>query len=386
MPRRRTVLAAGLIAISLPVLSAPAIGLASCHPWPAWEAFAATFVAGSGRLIDPSATDGRTTSEGQAYALFFSLVANDRSRFEQILRWTEDNLAEGNLSARLPAWLWGKRTANDWRVIDANPAADADLWIAYVLQEAGRLWQAPHYTRLGQQVADRILREETVVLDGLGRLMLPAPQGFAREAGGALFNPSYVPLQVLRRLATGSTSDSARTQWAEQQATTLRLILDSAPRGFVPDWSVYSVAGGFVGATSNEAATGSFNAIRTYLWAGMLAPDTPGRAALLRGLRPMAAATVKAGVPPERVDVRSAVLQGSGDLGFSAALLPLIDALYGPRAAAVQRERIRAGDPFSRSDNYYEQALTMFGLGWADRHYRFAPDGMLQVRWTCSAR
>src|SRR5262245_44672844 len=87
----------------------------SCTPrdWPrVWAAYTSWFMDGQIRVIDRDSGD-RTTSEGQAYAMFFTLVANDRERFDKLLRWTELNLADGDLSARLPAWLWGAAVTID---------------------------------------------------------------------------------------------------------------------------------------------------------------------------------------------------------------------------------------------------------------------------------
>lgn len=375
------------------VLSCAPAGAAQCMPasagsgipgWPAWEGFAKTFIADSGRLTDPSPASGQTTSEGQSYALFFSLVANDRTRFEQILRWSENNLAGGDLTARLPAWSWGRKADNSWGILDDNPAADADLWIAYTLQEAGRLWQRPKYTALGQNLAERILREETVVLDGIGRLLLPAPSGFQPTAGSARLNPSYMPLQLLRRLAAGSSSDESKAQWTQQVRSTTRMLIESAPRGFAPDWIGYTSARGFT-PDPDSKAVGSFNAIRTYLWAGMLATDDPVRATLHKTFLPMVQLTARNGVPPQRVDTSTGSVEGSGDAGFSAALLPLISSISGATATQLQRGRIAAREPLARSDNYYEQVLTLFGLGWADGYYKFAGDGMLRLRPACNA-
>lgn len=47
------------------------------QPWPLWQAYGQRMIAGDGRVLDRTAGD-RTTSEGQAYAMFFALVANDR--------------------------------------------------------------------------------------------------------------------------------------------------------------------------------------------------------------------------------------------------------------------------------------------------------------------
>ncbi len=358
---------------------------ATCAAWPAWDGFARTFITDSGRLIDPATPNGQTTSEGQAYALFFALVAGDRERFARVLRWSEDNLAGGDLTARLPAWLWGRKADGSWGIIDDNAAADADLWIAYALQEAGRLWQAPQYTALGRLLAERILREETAVFDGIGRLLLPAPRGFQPAPGSARLNPSYAPLQVLRRLAAGSLQPESKAQWLQQVKSTARMVIDSAPRGYSPDWVRYGSAGGFA-PDGDTNATGSFNAIRTYLWAGMLARDEPLRAALQKALLPMVRATLDNGAPPQRIDTRSGAFTGVGDAGFSAAVLPLIASTAGPNATALQAARITARDPLARRDNYYEQALTLFGLGWHSGRYHFTRDGNLTLHASCSAR
>ena len=111
-------------------------------PWTLWNSYAAHFIDAQGRVIDPQG-GGRTTSEGQSYAMFFALVNNDQARFERLLKWTQTNLAQGDLATHLPAWLWGKTKEGEWKILDPNPASDADVWIAYSLVEAGRLWNKP---------------------------------------------------------------------------------------------------------------------------------------------------------------------------------------------------------------------------------------------------
>ena len=61
-----------------------------------------------------------TTSEGQSYALFFALLANDKASFDKLLEWTEVHLSEGDLSTRLPAWQWGIKQ-NQGQILDSNP-------------------------------------------------------------------------------------------------------------------------------------------------------------------------------------------------------------------------------------------------------------------------
>ena len=139
-----------------------------CETWPAWNNFRAKFVSEEGRVVDRSLPQHVTTSEGQSYGLMFALIANDRATFDLILRWTENNLAGGDLTSQLPAWDWGKRGDGSWGVIDGNAATDADLWIAYALGEAGRLWKIPKYTALAELLAARIMREEAMEIPGLG--------------------------------------------------------------------------------------------------------------------------------------------------------------------------------------------------------------------------
>src|SRR5204863_241896 len=84
----------------------------------------------------------------------------ERALFQRVLRWTEQNLAQGDLRTTLPAWHWGKRRDGSWGVVDRNPASDADLWLAFDLLEAGRLWSEPRYTALGQRVLANVAARE----------------------------------------------------------------------------------------------------------------------------------------------------------------------------------------------------------------------------------
>lgn len=376
------VLPAPALAASAAGPADPAASAATC-PWPDWDAFRRGTISQDGRVIDNSSDQRVTVSEGQSYALFFALAANDRATFERLLAWTENNLAQGDLTARLPAWIWGKRSegeqAGTWGVIDSNPAADADLWIAYALLEAGRLWQVRRYTALGTVLARRALREESAVLPGLGRTLLPGPAGFHPTPDTWRLNPSYVPLPVMRRLAAVLGGEDAG--WKGLVDTSARLIVDTAPKGFSPDWVVYQTGRGFQPDTQTQA-TGAYNAIRVYLWAGLTAPRDPLRTAVLQRFRPMADFVVAHGHPPERVDTQAGTFgANAGNAGFSAAVAPYLAALGLDDAARAQAQRTRtmaAQAPLG----YYSQVLALFGLGHLDGHFRFEADGTLVPAWT----
>jgi endoglucanase len=365
--------------------------------WPAWQAFQAHLLQADGRVIDPASARAHTVSEAQAYALFFALVQGDRAVFERILRWTEDNLAGGDLALRLPAWQWGRRDDGSYGVLDDNSAADADLWLAYVLGEAGGRWNERRYRALSSLLAERILREETAIVPGLGRMLLPGAQGFAPVRGRWTFNPSYAPPFLLRWFAV----HSGDPRWEDVRRGALRMLSESAPAGFAPDWAYYndataadgkSAAGAVAGNNAGDhyaletlspaERTGGYDAIRVYLWLGMTAAADPDRAALLQHFSPMARAADAAGAPPVAVDAAGNAAPGSdGPPGFSAALLPLLGALESPDPLRKQLARLAQHPP--AADAYYDQALTMFGRGWHEGWFAFAADGSVVLPARC---
>ncbi|AWG30614.1 MULTISPECIES: cellulose synthase complex periplasmic endoglucanase BcsZ [Burkholderia] len=353
--------------------------------WPRWDAFKRDFISADGRVIDVGSADSRTVSEGQAYGLFLALVANDRRMFDTILAWTENNLAQGDLSAHLPAWLWGRAPDGAWRVLDANPASDADLWIAYALVEAGRLWHERSYTARGALLAKRVLDAETATVPGLGLTLLPGPTGFKLANGQWRLNPSYSPPQVIRGLGARLPDDR---RWAALASSTARVLLDTAPKGFSPDWALYRAGNGF-GPDPQTHAESAYNAIRVYLWAGMLDRADPLAAPLLAKFAPFADHIAVHGAPPEKVDTTTGVAgPNDGNGGFSAAAVPFLDARGQHALADAQATRV---DTLARQSapGYYTSVLTLFGLGWRDGRYRFGTDGTLDTRWggrSCAAR
>jgi endo-1,4-beta-D-glucanase Y len=335
--------------------------------WPLWQRYAETFLAADGRVIDRTAGD-RSTSEGQAYALFFSLVANDRALFQRVLHWTEQNLAEGDLRTTLPAWHWGKRRDKSWGIVDRNPASDADLWLAFDLLEAGRLWSEPRYTVLGERVLANVAARELAQVPGFGTVLLPGPAGFAFE-GGFRVNPSYEPPQVLRRLA------QLGAPWDAVQQSSLQMLHVFAQGGAAPDWAL--AKSGRLLEDPVRGRVSSYDAIRVPLWIGMMPERDPQLDHVASGLFK---ALEEKGKLPERLDART--LQGRGEAppGFYAALLPL--APSGTREVLTSRlESFRKGGLYGSPAAYYDQNLILFAQGFLESRYRFGSDGSLAPAW-----
>ena len=358
------------------------------QPWPLWERYADRMLDPSGRVIDHVGGD-RTTSEGQAYAMFFALVANDRARFDKLLGWTEANLAGGDLTLRLPAWSWGKNPDGSWKILDPNPASDADLWMAYDLLEAGRLWREPRYEQLGTMIATRIAQQEVAYVPGLGITLLPGPLGFHIDNETWIVNPSYLPPPVLMRLG-GALPDGP---WLSILHSLEPMLRGGAGAGFAMDWAS-------AGTTTHPSPSplqlargertaepvGSYDAIRVYLWLGLADKDTPGVAALLTEVPGMGAYLKTQVTPPLEVAATGQVRNNEAPAGFSAAVVPYLHVLGMRSEERTQLSRLGAMHDavtglFGKDPAYYDQNLALFATGWSEQRYHFDRGGKLVVRW-----
>ncbi len=354
-----------------------------------WEAYTHRFLDDQGRVIDRSAGD-RTTSEGEAYAMFFALVDDDRAHFDKLLDWTQANLASGDLTAHLPAWSWGKTDSGDWKALDGNSAADADVWMAYTLVEAGRLWHEPRYESLGRLMAARIAKEEVVLAPGVGTTVAPGSKGFHPDDDRYILNPSYLPLPVLE----GLSHADPHGPWGAVIASLPALLSQAGTRGFAMDWVVAGPNGvqpapppvePSAGKRETQAA-GSYDAIRVYLWLGLADPGTSGLKELLSAVPGMAAYLKGAVTPPLEVDGQGNVVRAEGPIGFSAAVIPYLMAVHAKAQARTQMDRLEAtrdpgGSLYGHPVEYYDQNLALFSTGWSEQRYRFDADGRLHVKW-----
>lgn len=385
-------------------------------PWTLWNSYSSRFIDAQGRVIDPQGGQ-RTTSEGQSYALFFALVNNDRNRFNQIFTWTQINLAGGNLGAHLPGWLWGKAPDGHWKLLDANSASDSDCWIAYSLLEAGRLWNEPTYTNVGRLMLGMIAKQEVADLPGFGSMLMPGPTALWVHKDVWTVNASYVPVFLLDRFAAVDPTGP----WGAIEMNVPRFLRLSARKGFAMDWSDYAPSAGFAPsagpaafpadngankeaakdqkAESEQAANalvppapkpafGSYDAIRVYLWAGMVDGSGRTRADLLSAVPGMATYLANHGAPPEKVTADGMPQAQDGPVGFSAAVLPYLRALDGTdKLLAQQRLRLagqldNATGLYGKDPTYYDQNLALFANGFLDGRFRFGARGDLRVEWT----
>lgn len=359
------------------ILSAAWASANAASAWPEWDAFSDRFVQADGRVIDLT-FDRKSTSEGQSYGLFFALVANRRSQFDTILEWTSDNLAAGQLGDKLPAWLWGLRADGSWGVKDRNSASDADLWIAYSLYEAARLWNVPAYADTARKLLDLVHRDEIAEAGSAGMVLLPGAYGFKLDKGRFWLNPSYMPDFMFRYLAAVDPSGPWQSVWDSYVRMTPAIF----SAGVAPNLFVVDSTGKVMPDTQREPS-GSYDAIRVYLWAGMSGRSSENMVRMLDGYAELIR---RSGTPPEKVNPLTgvAIKSSYSPIGYSGAVLPYLSALGDRPMLEQQHNRVRAAALRARrgeTTHYYDQVLILFGKGWLDGQYRFDDQGRLQPRW-----
>jgi endo-1,4-beta-D-glucanase Y len=359
--------------------------------WRLWNSYSARFIDAQGRVFDP-AGDQHSTSEGQAYAMFFALVANDHTRFDRLLAWTEVNLAQGDITINLPASYWAKDSNGKWKVQDSNSASGADVWMAYTLLEAGRIWNSPRYSNIGRGMLRQISTTEVANLPGFGLMLLPGPVGFQRDNTWTL-NPSYVPVFLIDRLAILDPAGP----WHQIALNVPRMLEASARHGFAMDWVTYYPGDGFYPASEEDRGAqpgksadetgGGYDAIRVYLWAGLQGNSGETRAKLLNAVSAMSGYLGTHDAPPIKVSDQGIPAAQAGPVGFSAAVLPYLRAFPGRSTAGAQqliRMSLMRDDStglYGKDLSWYDQNLALFATGFIDRKFEFGPSGELKVEW-----
>jgi endoglucanase len=234
----------------------------------------------------------------------------------------------------------------------------------------------------------QIAKNEVTDLPGFGLMLLPGPFGFQHEQTWTL-NPSYMPLFIFERLAVVDPAGP----WQHIALGIPRLIDQSARHGYAMDWVDYVPGDGFYPSLQNteraaDGPGGSYDAIRVYLWAGMIDGDDKMRAEILDAVPAMGVYLANHDAPPEKISDQGIPLAQDGPVGFSAAVLPYLRVFpQSERASAKQtirlsKQRDRVSGLYGKDVAYYDQNLALFATGFLDGRFRFGPGGELRVEWT----
>lgn len=229
-----------------------------------WKSYKKNFILPSGCVQRPD-HGYDTVSEGQTYAMIFSVFMNDKKTFDRIYGWTEEHLSRNKRDGdHLLAWHWKEGNVKDWM-----PASDADCDYAFALLLASYKWKEKIYSEKAIWVINDILEFETVRGNENRLFLLPGIWG--NEKNGYLIqNPSYYSPAAFR-LFFENTQDS---RWLDLLETGYWILCQSANRldnlngcGLTPDWCVVDSKGNILMA-ENRSNNYGWEAIRVPMRVG----------------------------------------------------------------------------------------------------------------------
>jgi len=177
-----------------------------------WNYYKHHFLQPDGRTIDPSQS-GRTTSEGQSYALLKSVWMDDRRTFDRVLNWTIENLQKPD-----GTFIWldgGDETAS---------ASDADVDTALALILAYRRWHDSTYLDRSKLILAGIWEAEVKQFSGQNYLV---PGNWALGKDTVVVNPSYFSPAAFRIF---SEVDPGRP-WLTLVDSSYRILTDCSQSG-----------------------------------------------------------------------------------------------------------------------------------------------------------
>jgi endoglucanase len=289
-------------------------------------AFLARFVAPDGRVVRHD-QGGDTVSEGQAYAMKLAVAIGDERTFRRVWSWTRRHLQR---SDGLLSWRWAGGA-----VVDAQPAADADLDAADALAIASRRFGRRQFAAEARRIG-RSLRATETINTPTGGALVAGP--WARSQGAV--NPSYVDPRAFTTLAR--LGDQA--SWRRLTQASTRMVTATTRRSLPPDWARASSATAVAtGAPGDQGPPSySWNAVRVPIrFAAACSPRLRRIAASLwprlkrrPGLLPRALG----GAPLPGAQKTSAGLAGAAAAAAAAGKRARARALLG-EASSLERSR-----------------------------------------------
>jgi endoglucanase len=192
------------------------------------RAFLERYEASTGRVVRKD-QGGDTVSEGQGYAMLLSVAIGARHQFAAAWSWERTHL---QLPDGLFAYHW-----SGGKVVNAEPATDADLDTAWALVLAGQRFDNSQYLAQGLRVASAVLSNETTVVAGALQLVA-GPWG---RSTPAVADPSYFSLEAMEALE----QSSGDPRWSElaTDSTALVASLTGSGRMLPANWVDLEPAG-----------------------------------------------------------------------------------------------------------------------------------------------
>lgn len=361
-PPRRTLVIAGVavvLVVAAAALVLPQLGSDRPHSSSAQaaatsadRAFLDAYVVSDGRVVRRD-QGGDTVSEGQAYAMLAAVAVGDRTRFNQVWRWTSKNLQR---SDGLLSWHW-----QSGKVADTSSASDADLDAAWALALAAKTFDDQSLRASAKKLAGAILDHEVVSTDQGPVLTAGNWATTATPAtGGFPVNPSYFSPGAYAAL--GELTGDAR--WSSV-ASSSRKILDRLTTGdrLPPDWARVSKKGDVAPTAGPAGSRSGGSAGAAYPLFGQDAARTPVRyaASCRADDRALAARAARHLLGRPEKDQRAEYdLAGSPQVGYDVPL----ERMAAAAAGMASGDHAAATAAVARADTLARASKTYYGSAW----------------------
>jgi endoglucanase len=222
------------------------------------------------RVVDKQ-KNGITTSEGQSYGMLMSMWMDDRSSFDGIWKWTQDNLQKPNTNSF--SWLWGKNINGEYKVLSEqggdNVATDGDIDIAFALIKASQKWGNQLYLESAKLIMKDIWTNEVIITKNGKYLLVSNDLEKKYNKQEVLVNPSYFNPAAFHEFARVSSEDNwnrLSTDSYEFLEKSSQSILDSDGKSSLlpPDWMLVNIEDSSIKPTGNKdfSSRYSFDAAR----------------------------------------------------------------------------------------------------------------------------
>lgn len=224
-----------------------------------WDYYKNTFITLDGRVKDFQ-KKSITTSEGQSYAMLRAVMIDDRETFDNVYKWTNNNLKRKN--DNLYSWEWGPRKDTTFGVLDKNSATDADVDIAFALIIASEKWNDSSYLADARKIISDIWTYETKVINK--RRILTS--GYEQtKVSIQEINPSYFAPYAFRFFAKYDKTHD----WHELVDSSYFFIKKSmslTKTGLPPNWFLIDEATEKISINKNSYSSDfSYDAVRTFI-------------------------------------------------------------------------------------------------------------------------
>jgi len=224
-----------------------------------WDDYKKAYINDDGRVVDHS-QEGITTSEGESYAMLRAVWTDDKSMFDTIWKFTQNNLKRPKDA--LFGWRWGKDAQGNYAFSPGgggNSASDADSDIALALILANRRWGDWKYEDDAKKILDDMWKLETA--EAAGRRYLTAGN-WAADQKQIVVNPSYFAPYAWRIFATVDM----KHDWMSLIDPAYELLKKSGQEkldrqqavGLPPDWIAIDRATGQLIPVNKEGLTTNY--------------------------------------------------------------------------------------------------------------------------------